>query len=223
MLINTQRFECSCRFFHHSCFNLFFLAVKRFLYFGFWYLCIHCSQSISLAKMCPLAWSFKSTFILFFHLFLKICFIYVLSAFMFSSVFFFFFFFSLLCAFHFRLYDCVDFTFCLLLSWDLPVLFQLLYFFSTFISWGVDFYFVILFQRGNSHSTFQICDEIFAYTTQLVHGFVVNKFSALWVLHHFRFKWQIKQINVLTAATAEICLLCLLIMKFIFWKKSKYI
>ena len=50
-----------------------------------------------------------------------------------------------------------------------------------------DFYFVILFQRGNRHSAFQIPDKMFAHSVRLMHGFVANKFAALWVLYHFGF------------------------------------
>lgn len=77
--------------------------------------------------------------------------------------------------------------FCLLLSWDISAFISTPSLFSTFISWGLLFHVVILVQRGNSHSAFQICEKTFSQNFQLMDGIVVNKFSALWVLHHFRF------------------------------------
>lgn len=52
---------------------------------------------------------------------------YPLCQYVFFSVFF-----SLLCAFHFHRYDCIDFTFCLLFSWDLSALISSFTFFNIY-------------------------------------------------------------------------------------------
>lgn len=59
------------------------------------------------------------------------------------------------------------------------LLFYLLPFFQHLFPEHFNFYFVVSFRRGNSHSAFQISDKVFAFNFQLMCGFVVNKFGTL--------------------------------------------